>query len=114
MKLEGRTVLVSGASRGIGHAIALGCAAAGAHVVGMARTASALERLGEEVSKRGVDYLAAPTDLSDVEALRAGAAEAWDWRGGIDVLVNAAGMIVRGAPLDMEPDSWDEVFALNV
>ncbi len=112
--LGGTTALVSGASRGIGRAIALGLAGAGADVVGLARTGPALEALGEDVRARGRSFKALVADVTDPEALRDAAAEAWAWRGGIQVLVNAAGVIVRSEPPDVIPEEWDAVFAANV
>jgi NAD(P)-dependent dehydrogenase (short-subunit alcohol dehydrogenase family) len=108
----GRTVLVSGASRGIGRAIALGVAAEGANVIGLARTEAALEELGSEVREKGVEFHSLPTDLADAAGLDDVIGRAWA-RYPVDVLVNAAGMIVRATPLEIDPDSWDQVFAIN-
>lgn len=111
-RLQGRTVLVSGASRGIGRAIALGLSSEGANVVGLARTESALEELGAEVRDSGVEFVSMPADLADADALDDVVAQAWD-RYPIDVLVNAAGMMVRATPLEIDPASWDQLFAIN-
>lgn len=111
--LEGRIALVAGASRGIGRAIVLGLADAGADVIGLARTKAALEELGTEVSSRGREFLAIVSDLSDVEAIPEAAARAWAWHGRVDVLVNSAGMIIRTEPPDVTPAEWDRLFALN-
>lgn len=112
-KLAGRTVLVSGASRGIGREIARGLAREGASVVGLARTESALDDLGNELRHGGTEFLTVPADLRDLTSIDAAVAMASKWRP-VDVLVNAAGTIVRGTPLEMDPQSWDEVFAINV
>lgn len=111
-RLENKTVLVSGASRGIGRAIALGVAAEGANVVGLARTEEALEELGTEIRGSGVEFVSLPADLADASALDGVVARAWE-RLPIDVLVNAAGVMVRATPLEIDPDSWDELFAIN-
>lgn len=113
-ELAGRRALVSGASRGIGRAIALGLAEAGCDVVGVARSGAALAELGAEVEAHGQAFLALELDLAQTERIEAAAAEAWAWRDGIDVLVNAAGVIVRTGPLEVTPAEWDEVFAVNV
>ena len=112
--LEGRRALVSGASRGIGRAIALDLAAAGCDVVGAARSQDALAELGGEVEARGGSFLPLALDLADVEAIPAAVARAWEWRGGLHVLVNAAGAIVRTGPLEVTPGEWDAVFSVNV
>lgn len=88
-------------------------AAEGAHIAGLARTESALEGLGEEIRGLGVEFLTIPTDLRDAAGLDAVVQKAAQWRP-IDVLVNAAGTIVRGGPFEMELDSWDELFEINV
>jgi NAD(P)-dependent dehydrogenase (short-subunit alcohol dehydrogenase family) len=112
--LAGARALVTGASRGIGRAIALGLAEAGCHVVGAARSTEALASLAADVESRGRSFLPLELDLADVDALEPAAARAWDWRGGLDVLVNAAGVIVRSGPLEVTPTEWDAVFAVNV
>lgn len=111
-RLEGRTALVSGASRGIGREIALGMAAEGANIVGLARTEPALDDLAAEVHARHVEFVSAPADLADAARLENVVDRAWAQRP-IDVLVNAAGMMMRGGPLDVDIDSWDQVFAVN-
>lgn len=110
--LTGRRALVSGASRGIGRAIALGLAQAGCDVVGAARSGGALDALGSEVEALGRSFLPLELDLADVGSLDAAVERAWE--GGIDVLVNVAGTIVRTSPLEVTPQEWDEVFAVNV
>jgi NAD(P)-dependent dehydrogenase (short-subunit alcohol dehydrogenase family) len=112
--LAGTRALVTGASRGIGRAIALGMTAAGADVVGLARSADALEALAEETQAAGGEFLALQHDLSDVAGIRQAIDRAWEWRGGIDALVNVAGMIVRTGPLEVTPAEWDSVFDTNV
>lgn len=112
--LIGARVLVTGASRGIGRAIALGLARAGADVVGVARTEGALKELGAEIETVGRAFMSLPADLAEIERLTEVAEQAWAWRDGIDVLVNTAGTIMRTPTLEITADEWDEVFALNV
>jgi NAD(P)-dependent dehydrogenase (short-subunit alcohol dehydrogenase family) len=111
--LDGTRVLVTGASRGIGRAIALELAAAGCDIVGVARSGDALAALGDEIEAGGRSFLAVELDLATAADIPAGVARAWDWQGGIDVLVNGAGMIIRTDPLDVSPEEWDEVFSVN-
>jgi NAD(P)-dependent dehydrogenase (short-subunit alcohol dehydrogenase family) len=112
--LGGKRALVTGASRGIGRAIVLGLADAGADVIGVARTESALVELGSAVEGSGRRYLSLPADVTDVVALSEAVETAWQWQGGIDILVNAAGVIARTPTLEIDPEEWDRVFAVNV
>jgi NAD(P)-dependent dehydrogenase (short-subunit alcohol dehydrogenase family) len=112
--LEGRRALVTGASRGIGRAIALDLARAGCDVVGAARAGDALAELGGEVEAGGGRFLALELDIGSPAAIPAAVAQAWEWQDGIDVLVNVAGVIVRSGPLEVTPDEWDYTFGVNV
>lgn len=113
--LGGRLALVTGASRGIGRAVALDLARAGAHVVALARTQGALEELDDEVRKLGGEATLVPCDLKDAEALdRLGAAIHERW-GKLDILVANAGVLGPITPLShVEPRQWDDVLAVNV
>jgi 2-deoxy-D-gluconate 3-dehydrogenase len=112
--LEGRRALVTGASRGIGKSIALDLAAAGCDVVGVARSPDALAAVGSEVESLGRRFLPVELDVASAGDIPAAIDRAWDWRGGIDVLVNVAGLIVRSAPLEVTPAEWDLTFSVNV
>jgi 3-oxoacyl-[acyl-carrier protein] reductase len=113
LQLSGRRCLVTGASAGIGRAVAAALAAEGAFVAIAARDASALEALSREiVSKGGAAPVILTSDLAAPDGPRALAAAALSALGGIDVLVNNAGGS-RPLPPDAEDDIWDESFALN-
>ncbi|HEU4896263.1 MAG TPA: glucose 1-dehydrogenase [Actinomycetota bacterium] len=114
VELDGAVALVTGASRGIGRAAALALAEAGCDVVGLARGEADLESLGKEVATAGRSFLPLPADLTEVERLPEVVAAAWGWRGGLDVLVNVAGIIVRTEPPTITPEAWDRTFAVNV
>jgi len=107
------TALVTGASRGIGREVALGMAAAGADVVGLARSTDKLATLAEEVRGLGPEFLGVTADLEGSDAIPPAVAEAREWHGRIDVLINAAGVMIRGEPPGVSPDSWDRLFAVN-
>jgi NAD(P)-dependent dehydrogenase (short-subunit alcohol dehydrogenase family) len=110
----GSKAVVVGASRGIGRAIAVALARGGADVVGVARSAQPLERVGDEVRAHGRDYLPISCDVADVDAIAGMAREAHDWSGGIDVLVNVAGIVGETTTPEITKDDWDAVFAVNV
>ncbi|HEX2154093.1 MAG TPA: SDR family oxidoreductase [Acidimicrobiia bacterium] len=112
--LSGTTALVTGASRGIGRAIALGLAEAGADVVVTARSEGDLESLGEEIKQRGPASLPLAADLADGDSIGELVHRAWGWNEGLDVLVNAAGIIIRRDPPDATGDDFDQVMAVNL
>ena len=110
-----RTALVTGASRGIGRAVALELARRGAHVIAMARTQGALEELDDAIRGEGGEATLVPCDITDFEAIdRLGAAIHERW-GRLDVLVGNAGVLGPITPLaHVDPKQWDEVIAVNV
>lgn len=113
--LNGRIALVTGASRGIGRAVALALAAAGAHVVAVARTTGGLEELDDEIKTAGGAATLVPLDLKDLDGIdRLGAALYERW-GRLDILFANAGILGTITPLaHLEPKVWDEVLAVNV
>jgi NAD(P)-dependent dehydrogenase (short-subunit alcohol dehydrogenase family) len=113
--LKGQVALVTGASRGIGHATALALARAGAHVVAVARTVGGLEELDDAIRALGGSATLVPLDLKDYEGIgRLGAALTDRYRR-LDVLVGNAGILGPLSPLGhVEPKAWDDVIAVNV
>jgi 2-deoxy-D-gluconate 3-dehydrogenase len=113
--LAGKVALVTGASRGIGRAIALAYAAAGADVAVVARSTDELESLAAEVEGRGRRALAATCDVTDREQIDAAVARAIETLGKVDVLVNNAGGPLFNAPfLDIRPEGWERAISLNL
>jgi NAD(P)-dependent dehydrogenase (short-subunit alcohol dehydrogenase family) len=114
-----RVALVTGASRGLGRAAALALAAAGCHVVALARTLGGLEELDDEIRALRPDVetpaTLAPCDLRDFPAIdRLGEALHKRW-GRLDVLVGAAGALGPLSPLHhVDPKAWEELMAVNV
>jgi NAD(P)-dependent dehydrogenase (short-subunit alcohol dehydrogenase family) len=113
--LAGRIALVTGASRGIGRAVALELARAGAHVIALARTQGALEELDDEIRGVKSEATLVPCDVKDFPALdRLGAAIYERWKK-LDIFVGNAGMLGPVTPLaHVDPKQWDDVFAVNV
>jgi NAD(P)-dependent dehydrogenase (short-subunit alcohol dehydrogenase family) len=113
--LAGQVAVVSGAGQGLGRALALGFAGAGATVVLVARSAEKLDGVAAEIAAAGGSALAVPADVRDeasVEALRERvAAEA----GPVDILINNSGVPGPTAPLwEQTRADWDDTFAVNV
>jgi NAD(P)-dependent dehydrogenase (short-subunit alcohol dehydrogenase family) len=110
-----RVALVTGASRGIGRAAALGLAAAGAHVVAVARTPGGLEELDDAITSQGGTATLVPLDLKDAAGIdRLGAALFERW-GRLDVLLANAAILGVISPLShVDPKIWDEAMAVNV
>jgi 2-dehydro-3-deoxy-D-gluconate 5-dehydrogenase len=111
-RLDGRTALVTGANTGIGQALAIGLARAGAKLVlvgrsSMADTAQALDAIGAA-------YHTITADLSSVSPLAAIADEAAEWGGSLDILVNNAGIIRRADAIDFTEADWDAVMDTNL
>ncbi len=113
--LAGRVALVTGASRGLGRAVALEIARRGAHVVAIARTVGGLEELDDEIKTLGGAATLVPMDLKDSGAIdRVGAALFERW-GRLDALVGNAGVLGALTPIThLQPKVWDELLQVNL
>ena len=113
--LAGKLALVTGASRGIGAATAEALGAAGAHVILVARTASALEAIDDRIHEAGGTSTIAPLDLTDGESigkLAAAVAERWN---SLEVLVLNAAMLGSLTPVEhIDPKEYGRVLGLNL
>jgi NAD(P)-dependent dehydrogenase (short-subunit alcohol dehydrogenase family) len=114
-RLAGRLALVTGASRGIGRAVALRYAAEGAHVIALAKTQAGLEELDDAITAAGGKATLVVADLTDFAALdRLGAAIFERWKR-LDVLVGNAAVLGTLTPVGhIDPKTWDEVIAVNL
>lgn len=107
--------VVTGGSRGIGRAIALAFADAGSDIIAIARDATRLDELGEQVRARGGDFLGLSIDLEDTDGPLRAAHAAWEWRGDVSTLINAAGLLIRSPNGSVDlANEWDRTSALNV
>ena len=114
MDLTGKVAVVTGASRGIGRAIALRLAEAGADVVVTATSQEGADATAAELASRGGKSLAVKTDVSiaaEVEALFQAAVATF---GKVDILVNNAGITKDGLLVRMKEDDWDGVLDVNL
>lgn len=109
-----RIALVTGASRGIGKAIAERLASEGHHVVLVARSADAIDRGVEAIIAAGGSAEACPCDLGDDEAVDAMLADVVDRHGRFDILVNNAGITRDGLILRMSDEDFDAVIGTNL
>jgi len=109
--LKGRSVVVTGASKGIGKGIARCFARAGAKVLVVARNIGPAEETAKELGTGASAFAADVTKQADMEAMAKAAA---DRNGGIDVLCANAGIFPQAKLEDMSPSEWDEVMATNL
>lgn len=115
-RLQGRLALVTGASRGIGRAIAERYAREGAHVIAVARTQGALEELDDAIKNdTGENATLVPLDLRDYDAIDKVGAALYERFGKLDIVVANAGQLgVLGPIHQAKPKVWDEVMAVNL
>ena len=112
--LEGQVALVTGASQGIGHDLALAIADRGARVVVAARQRERLDALTAEISSSGHAAASVVVDLRDRASIEAAVTETVARFGRIDILVNNAGLGTNHDVLDATEEEWDALFAVNV
>jgi len=112
--LEGKAAMVTGASRGIGRAICVKLAEAGANVAGVDIDEDTLEETGGKVQEQGVDFLPIQADVSNLDQMKEAVSSMTDELGSLDVLVNNAGITRDGLLIRMKPDDWQSVLSINL
>ena len=113
--LEGKVAIVTGASRGIGRAIALGFAAAGADVAIASRSEADLKDVEREITSLGRRSIVVPTDVTQRDQIQSMVERTVEELGGLHVLVNNAGGTRFMSPItSLRPEGWDKVMALNL
>ncbi len=114
IRFDGKTVLVTGASSGIGRETALAFAAAGANVVLVARRASVLTKLAAEVRATGVEALAVSTDVTDAEAVKTCFRKAVTRFRGVDIVINNAGVLIPSPVAELPSDDLQRMLDVNL
>ena len=111
MRFEGKAVWITGASSGIGEALAEAFAAEGAAVILSGRRRDALDAVAAGL---GGESLVLPFESTDWAALPGAVETAWSWRGGVDILVNNAGISQRSLAIDTAPDVYRTIIEVDL
>jgi len=114
LSLENRTAVVIGGTTGIGRALALGLAEAGASVVASARRENEVENVSREIEQRGVRTLRVTSDVTDRSSLERVLQKTVEKFDKVDILVNCAGFTKRGPTLDFAEQDWNAIFDCNL
>lgn len=118
MAFAGEVAWITGASSGIGAAMARALAADGAHVILSGRNAEALAAVAADCAKGDATALVLPFEVTDHTAALAAADQAWDWAaarsGGIDILVNNAGISQRSLAVDTDYTVYERIIAVDL
>ena len=112
--LGGQKAIVTGAGRGIGKAIALGLAEAGADVGLVSRTVSELEAVAEQIRALGRQAVVIASDLTLTERIQRLVEDFASQLGGIDILVNNAGINIPQDSVDVTVEAWDQILDINL
>jgi NAD(P)-dependent dehydrogenase (short-subunit alcohol dehydrogenase family) len=112
--LEGKTAVVTGGTSGIGRALSLGLAEAGANVVATARRQQQVDQTADAIEALGRQTLRQPSDVCDRVSLERLAAAILDRFGKIDILVNCAGIIKRAPTIDFPEAEWENILNTNL
>jgi NAD(P)-dependent dehydrogenase (short-subunit alcohol dehydrogenase family) len=114
LSLEGKTAVVVGGTSGIGRALSLGLAEAGADVIASARRKEQVEETAAEIEARGKRTLRVSSDVSDRASLENLLKQTLEHFGKADILINCAGKIKRAPTLDFPEDEWQSIIDTNL
>lgn len=115
MRFENQVAVVTGAGRGIGHAIALRLAREGAKIASVSRTEANAQKTADEINAAHPEAARAyAVDVSDHAAVQAAGARILEEFGRVDILINNAGVTRDGLSMRMSPDDWDTVLNTNL
>ncbi len=112
--LQGKTAVVIGGTTGIGHALSLGLADAGADVVASARRAEQVEQTAAQIEAKGRKTLRRTSDVQDRASLEALRDEVLKVFGKVDILVNCAGITKRAPTIDFPEEDWNRIIDVNL
>jgi NAD(P)-dependent dehydrogenase (short-subunit alcohol dehydrogenase family) len=113
-QLDGQVIVVTGASQGIGRAIALACAQQGARVVVVARTSDRVDVVADEIRAQGGEALATPTDVTDEVQVARMVERTLEQYGRVDGLVNSAGVAPLAPIAQTSLEMWQWTMSVNV
>ena len=113
-RMQGKTVIVTGAGSGLGQAAALACAAEGANIVCAGRTIGSVQATAADATNAGGSAFAHAVDISDMASTEALAAATLARFGRIDALINVAGIAGPGTALTTAKQTWDQVLSINL
>ncbi len=112
--LEGKVAVVTGGTSGIGQALSLGLADAGADVIATARRQQQVDDTANEIEARGRKTLRVASDVGDRASLEKLLASTLETFGKVDILVNCAGMIKRRPTIDLPEEEWNNILNVNL
>ncbi|GAA1181802.1 SDR family oxidoreductase [Ornithinimicrobium humiphilum] len=113
-RLNGKVVLVTGAARGLGAAIATAAAVEGAHVMVTDLDAAGAEAVVRQLGSEGLSARATMLDVTDQDSVDAAVRATEDWHGRIDGLVNNAGLLIEADVVSLTEAQWDTVMDVNL
>lgn len=114
MDLQGKRAIITGASRGIGLAVAESLASEGIKVFMTARNGGDLQRAVEGILSRGGMAHSAPADLGDPQEIESAFASALKFLGGVDILINNAGINFKKPVAELSVKEWDQILNINL